>query len=174
MLIGGASPLCWRSRRHGSVSSKSLLSLLLALFKGSETFLKTVPSVAPVSSSLALLESTGNFLCFLNIVQYNNAVGGEVYALRPLALFAFPESLFVPWDQTSGFRLLVSSKKLYIPVLRPASEAQGTSRRVKGKESATLEAIKSTLLHLEWISNEVLLYSTLNYIQSLEIDHNGR
>ena len=30
------------------------------------------------------------------------------------------------------------------------------------------------LLHLEWISNEVLLYSTGNYIQSLRIDHNGR
>ena len=30
------------------------------------------------------------------------------------------------------------------------------------------------LLHLEWISNEVLLYSTANYIQSLIIDHEGR
>ena len=28
------------------------------------------------------------------------------------------------------------------------------------------------LLHLEWISNEVLLFSTGSYIQSLEIDHN--
>ena len=30
------------------------------------------------------------------------------------------------------------------------------------------------LLHLEWISNEVLLYSTGNYIQSLGIEHDGR
>ena len=30
------------------------------------------------------------------------------------------------------------------------------------------------LLHLEWISYEVLLYSTGNYIQSLGIDQNGR
>ena len=30
------------------------------------------------------------------------------------------------------------------------------------------------LLHLEWISNEVLLYSTGNHIQSLGIEHNGR
>ena len=30
------------------------------------------------------------------------------------------------------------------------------------------------LLHLEWISNEILLYSTGNYIQSLGIDHNGK
>ena len=30
------------------------------------------------------------------------------------------------------------------------------------------------LLHLEWISNEVLRYSTGKYIQSLGIEHNGR
>jgi len=30
------------------------------------------------------------------------------------------------------------------------------------------------LLHSEWVSNEVLLYSTGNYIQSLWIDHDGR
>ena len=30
------------------------------------------------------------------------------------------------------------------------------------------------LLHLEWISNEILLYNTGNYIQSLGIDHDGR
>ena len=30
------------------------------------------------------------------------------------------------------------------------------------------------LLHLEWISNEVLLYSTGNYIQSLVREHDGR
>ena len=30
------------------------------------------------------------------------------------------------------------------------------------------------LLHLQWISNEVLLYCTGNYIQSLGIEHDGR
>ena len=30
------------------------------------------------------------------------------------------------------------------------------------------------LFHLEWISNEVLLYSTGNFIQSLGIDNDGR
>ena len=30
------------------------------------------------------------------------------------------------------------------------------------------------LLYLEWISNEVLLYSMGNYIQSLRIEHDGR
>ena len=29
-------------------------------------------------------------------------------------------------------------------------------------------------LHLEWIGNEVLLYSTGNYIQSLGIEHDGK
>ena len=30
------------------------------------------------------------------------------------------------------------------------------------------------LLHLEWIDNKVLLYSTGNYIQSSGIDHDGK
>ena len=30
------------------------------------------------------------------------------------------------------------------------------------------------LLHLEWISNEILPRSTGNYIQSLRIDHDGK
>ena len=29
------------------------------------------------------------------------------------------------------------------------------------------------LLHLEWISNENLLYSTVNYISSLLMEHDG-
>ena len=28
-------------------------------------------------------------------------------------------------------------------------------------------------LHLEWISNEILLYGTGNYIRSLEMEHDG-
>ena len=30
------------------------------------------------------------------------------------------------------------------------------------------------LLHLEWTNNKVLMYSTGNYIQSPEINHNGK
>ena len=33
---------------------------------------------------------------------------------------------------------------------------------------------RSKLLHLEWISKEVLLFRSGNYIQSLGIDHDGR
>ena len=36
------------------------------------------------------------------------------------------------------------------------------------------EVGRCKLLHLEWISNEVLLYSTGNYIQSLGVEHDGR
>ena len=30
------------------------------------------------------------------------------------------------------------------------------------------------LLHVEWISNKVLLYTTGNYVQSLGLEHDGR
>jgi len=30
------------------------------------------------------------------------------------------------------------------------------------------------LLHLEWINNGAILYSTGNYVQSLEVEHDGR
>ena len=33
---------------------------------------------------------------------------------------------------------------------------------------------KCKLLHLKWIDNKVLLFSTGNYIKSLGIDHNGK
>ena len=35
-------------------------------------------------------------------------------------------------------------------------------------------AERCKLLHLEWISNEVLLYNKGNYIQSLGTEHDGR
>ena len=33
--------------------------------------------------------------------------------------------------------------------------------------------IRCKLLHLEWISHEILLYSTGNYIYSLMMEHDG-
>ena len=33
---------------------------------------------------------------------------------------------------------------------------------------------RGKLLHLEWISNEILLYRTVNHIQSPGIDNDGR
>ena len=37
-----------------------------------------------------------------------------------------------------------------------------------------LRVNRCKLLHLEWISNEILLYSTGNYIQSLMMENNVR
>ena len=47
---------------------------------------------------------------------------------------------------------------------------------VKGESVIDLEfgVSRYKLLHLEWISNGVLLYSTGNYIRDLGIDHDGR
>ena len=51
--------------------------------------------------------------------------------------FAFSESLFVPRDQTSGFRSLAPSKKVYALVLGPASEAKGDFQEGwKGKKGS--------------------------------------
>ena len=36
------------------------------------------------------------------------------------------------------------------------------------------EASRCKLLYLEWISNEFLLYTTGNYIQSFGVDHDRR
>ena len=40
--------------------------------------------------------------------------------------------------------------------------------------TGSLGLVDIELLHLEWISNEVLLLSRGNYIQSLGIEQNGR
>ena len=61
------------------------------------------------------------------------------------------------------------------------TESQRENRLViakgEGKGSGTdweVDVNRCKLLHLEWISNEVLLHSTGNYNQSLGIDHDGR
>ena len=48
-------------------------------------------------------------------------------------------------------------------------------RRRRGEwDGWEFEVSRCKLFHLEWISNEVLLDSTGNSIQSLETDHDGR
>ena len=44
----------------------------------------------------------------------------------------------------------------------------------QGEAGRECRVRRCKLLHLEWISNELLLYSTGNYTQSLGIDHDGR
>ena len=47
----------------------------------------------------------------------------------------------------------------------------GGGRKWDGQRSL---GSRCKLLHSEWISNEVLLYSTGNYSQPLRIEHDGR
>ena len=49
-------------------------------------------------------------------------------------------------------------------------QGDGRGRRMDSEFGVS----RCKLLHLEWISNEVLLYSAGNYIQSLVIEHGGR
>ena len=44
----------------------------------------------------------------------------------------------------------------------------------EGEESGMVGVGRFKLLHLEWISSEVLLYGTGNYIQFLGTEHDGR
>ena len=56
-------------------------------------------------------------------------------------------------------------------------EEQTVVAKVEGGESGMDQergVCRCKPLHLEWISSEVLLYSTENYIQSFGIDRDGR
>ena len=71
-----------------------------------------------------------------------------------------------PWLHISQ-KSLVFEKRFWLPM---KAEVQ--------RKSLTSLICKTSLkegwfLHLEWISNEVLLYRTGNYAQSLGIDHDG-
>ena len=56
--------------------------------------------------------------------------------------------------------------------MRLKSEAEGRER--EWGMDWEFGVSKYKLLHLEWVSNEVLLHSTGNYIQSLGIEHDIR
>ena len=58
---------------------------------------------------------------------------------------------------------------------RPREQACGCQGRGgRSGKDWDFRVSRCKLLHLEWISNKVLLYSTGNYIQSLGMDHDGR
>ena len=46
--------------------------------------------------------------------------------------------------------------------------------RLGGRREEEFGVSRWKLLHLEWINDKVLLYSTRNYIQSLGINHNKK
>ena len=65
------------------------------------------------------------------------------------------------------------------PIYKTQTDSQRTDlwlpkERGEGVSGPTAGVGRCKVLHLEWISNKVLLYSTGNYVQSLEIDHNGK
>ena len=55
---------------------------------------------------------------------------------------------------------------------RHREQTHSCQRGVGGTEEFGVSRCK--LLHLEWISNEVLLYSIGNYIHSPWVEHDGR
>ena len=60
---------------------------------------------------------------------------------------------------------------------RHGEQTCGFQGKVEGTEwtgSLGLIDVRCKLLHFKWISNEVRLYSTRKYIQSLMIEHDGR
>ena len=57
---------------------------------------------------------------------------------------------------------------------RRLSVAKGKQEEEGVGWMGSLGVSRCKLLYLKWISQEVLLYSTGNYIQSLGIDHDGR
>ena len=59
--------------------------------------------------------------------------------------------------------------------LRHREQTCGCHWRWKGSEMVGVFGVgRCKLLHLEWISNGVLQYSTGNHVQSLGLEHDGR
>ena len=60
-------------------------------------------------------------------------------------------------------------------------ECLGTEKNIKkfrvsgwGREDWEFGVSRCKLLHIGWVNNKILLYSTGNYIQYLLINHNGK
>ena len=75
-----------------------------------------------------------------------------------------------------GFEILAGSILIYWKRIKNAVlQTCGCQGERGGSEvDGEFGVSRCKLFHLEWINNEVLLYSTGNYIQSLGIDHDGR
>ena len=83
----------------------------------------------------------------------------------------------VPYESTYMWNLKEGTKA---PTYRTETnsqtwrtEAAKGVRRGSGMDGE-FEVRTCKLLHLEWISSGVLLYSTGNYVQSLGLEHDGR
>ena len=76
------------------------------------------------------------------------------------------------WNLKYGTRNLCTKQNRFIDIENRLVVAK-EKRRESGMDWE-FEVSGCKLLYLEWISNEVLLCSTRNYIQSLGIDNNGK
>ena len=68
------------------------------------------------------------------------------------------------------------SRTIYKTETDHGQRADFVARREWGRRGMDGEfgVSRCKLLHLEWISKEVLLYSIGNYTQSLRVEHDGR
>ena len=64
--------------------------------------------------------------------------------------------------------------QIILPTKQTLRHAEQTCGCQEGGMDGEFRVGRCKLLYLEWISNEVLLYSTGNSIQSLGIEHDGR
>ena len=79
----------------------------------------------------------------------------------------------IPYDITYIWNLIYGTNE---PFHRKENHGLGeqTCGCQEGKRGWEFGVNRCKLLHLECIGNEVLLYSTGNYIQSFVMEHNGR
>ena len=80
----------------------------------------------------------------------------------------------IPHDITYIWNLIYGTNELFHRKETHGHGEQTCSYQGGGGGSGISSVNRCKLSHLEGISNEVLLYSTGNYIQSLGIDHDGR
>ena len=83
----------------------------------------------------------------------------------------------IPCDVTYIWNLKYST---YEPIYKTVTDSQNREQTCSCQWGGAGNGMdwkfgvsRCKLLHFEWISNEVLLYSTGNYIQSSGIDHDG-
>ena len=84
----------------------------------------------------------------------------------------------IPYDITYMWNLKYDT---YEPIYETETDSQIQRTdlwvprgREVGKRQSGNSGLTDALLYVEWINNKVLLYSTENYIQYPEINHNGK
>ena len=74
------------------------------------------------------------------------------------------------WNQKYGTNKTICKTNRFTNIKNRLVVAKGEEER----SGMDWELVDATSSHLEWIHNEVLLYTIGIYIQSLEVEHDGR